>query len=200
MTDNAYNKLVEQCKNCAKCELAKTRTNVVVGVGPVPCDLMLVGEAPGEQEDLQGEPFVGKAGKLLDQILASVGFDRKENIYIANTIKCRPPGNRNPNPDEMNACHPWLEEQIKLVKPKIILFCGSVAMKIAFPDNKEGITKQRGKWLQWQGYDAMVVFHPSYLLRNQSRAVNSPKWHTWQDFKEIRNAWVFYQKVGPSVP
>ena len=190
-----YETLKEQCQQCTKCDLSKTRTNVVVGVGPVPCNLMLIGEAPGEKEDLSGEPFVGRAGKLLDQILESVGISRQENIYIANTIKCRPPGNRNPTSEENVACNDWLEQQIAIIKPKIILLCGSVSMKMAFPDSKLGISKQRGQWLQWHGCDTMVVFHPSYLLRNQSREKGSPKWHTWQDFKAIKNALEFYEKV-----
>jgi DNA polymerase len=184
-----------QCRQCTKCGLAQTRKNVVVGVGPVPCDLMLIGEAPGENEDLQGEPFVGKAGQLLDQILASAGFDRKQNIYIANTIKCRPPENRNPALEEIESCSEWLKEQITLVAPKLVIFCGAVSMKVAFPEMTEGISKVRGKWLTWNGIDAMVIFHPSYLLRNQSREVGSPKWLTWQDMKEIKNAWDYLQKV-----
>jgi DNA polymerase len=190
--------LKEQSLSCQNCELAAGRTQVVFGVGPVPCDLMLIGEAPGEQEDLKGEPFVGKAGQLLDQILAAVGFNRKENIYIANTVKCRPPDNRNPSPEEMAACFPWLDQQIQLVNPKILILCGSVAMKMAFPTSTEGITKQRGIWTTWRGIDTMVIFHPSYLLRNQSKAVGSPKWLTWQDAKAIRHAWEYYQKVQPS--
>ena len=191
-----YPELTSQCKQCQKCELAKTRTNVVVGIGPVPCDLMLIGEAPGEQEDLTGEPFVGRAGKLLDQILNSVDFDRKTNVYIANTVKCRPPGNRNPEPAEKLACYPWLEEQIKLIQPKIILLCGAVSMSLAFPDNKLGITKMRGQWLRWHDCDVRVIFHPSYLLRNQSKEPGSPKWLTWQDMKEIKVAWEFFQRIA----
>jgi len=188
--------LKTEALSCTRCGLAQTRTQVVFGVGPVPCDLMLIGEAPGEQEDLKGEPFVGKAGQLLDQILASAGFSRNENVYIANTIKCRPPENRNPLPTEMQACQEWLERQIELVQPKIIILCGSVAMKMAFPESTDGITKQRGRWLQWKNRDAIVIFHPSYLLRNQSKAEGSPKWLTWQDVKEIRTAWDYYQKIS----
>jgi len=194
--DNINNESFKtQCSQCQKCKLHTTRNNIVIGIGPCPCDLMLIGEAPGEQEDLKGEPFVGKAGKLLDQILASVDLDRKRNVYIANTIKCRPPNNRNPLPEEIYACKDWLDIQIKLVNPKIIVLSGSVAMKMAFPDRKEGITKQRGLWQKWKDIDTIVVFHPSYLLRNQSRAVGSPKWHTWQDFKAIKNALGYFEKI-----
>lgn len=188
--------LKKTCSTCTQCGLSDTRTQVVFGVGPCPCQVMLIGEAPGEQEDVQGEPFVGRAGKLLDQILASVHLDRHQNIYIANTVKCRPPNNRKPLLEEMQACHVWLEKQIEILNPKLIVLCGSVAMTMAFPDERLTISKQRGQWKQWKNRDTMGVFHPSYLLRNPSREPESPKWHTWQDFKEIRNALDYYEKCG----
>jgi DNA polymerase len=147
---------------------------------------MLIGEGPGQQEDETGIPFVGRAGQLLTQILDSVGIDRKKDIYICNTVKCRPPGNRNPEPDEMEACFPYLEGQIYHVKPKLILLAGASAMKDVLK-TKMGITKIRGQWFDTPyGAKAMPVFHPSYLLRNPSKEKGSPKWLMWQDMKEVR--------------
>ena len=150
---------------------------------------MLVGEAPGYWEDQKGEPFVGKAGQLLDKIFDCVGLSRKEHVYICNTIKCRPPENRNPLPEEKEACKEYLEAQIDVLKPKIILICGSVALNSLLPD-KGGITKVRGKWFDGP-YQAkmMPIFHPSYLLRNDSREKGSPKWLTWQDIKEVKRVY-----------
>ncbi|MFC1560288.1 uracil-DNA glycosylase, partial [Candidatus Margulisiibacteriota bacterium] len=125
----SYEELKKKASGCKKCELHKKRTNVVFGHGPVPCDLMLIGEGPGEQEDLQGLPFVGRAGKLLTQILGSINIDREKDIYIANIVKCRPPENRTPKPSEAEACGPYLEAQINLIKPKLILLAGSPSTK-----------------------------------------------------------------------
>ncbi len=173
---------------CEKCSLCKTRTNVVFSDGTPNPKLMLIGEAPGFYEDQQGKPFVGKAGQLLDRIFASVGFSR-ENIYICNTLKCRPPDNRNPLPDEKDACWEYLKAQIDIIQPKIILLCGNVAVQSILP-NIGGITKIRGKWYQGgdivHGAKLMPIFHPSYLLRNDSREKGSPKWLMWQDIQEIK--------------
>jgi len=175
----------KECLACTKCNLAKSRTNVVFSDGIPNSKLMLIGEAPGFWEDRKGIPFVGKAGQLLDKILVSAGFTRKD-IYICNTIKCRPPENRNPLPDEKDACRKFLERQIEILKPKIILICGGVALNTMLPEEK-GITRARGKWFDGPfGSKMMPIFHPSYLLRNDSREKGSPKWLMWQDIREIR--------------
>lgn len=177
-----------KCLTCEKCPLCKTRTNLVFADGTPNAKLMLIGEAPGFYEDQQGKPFVGKAGQLLDKIFASVGFTRKD-IYICNTLKCRPPDNRNPLPEEKEACWEYLKAQIDIIQPKIILLCGNVAVQSILP-NIGGITKIRGKW--YQGGEIvhfaklMPIFHPSYLLRNDSREKGSPKWLMWQDIQAIK--------------
>lgn len=178
----------EKCLTCEKCSLCKTRTNLVFSDGTPNPKLMLIGEAPGFYEDKQGKPFVGKAGQLLDKIFASVGFTRND-IYICNTLKCRPPDNRNPLPEEKEACWEFLKAQIDIIHPKIILLCGNVAVQSILP-NIGGITKIRGHWYQGgeivHGAKLMPIFHPSYLLRNDSREKGSPKWLMWQDIQEIR--------------
>lgn len=177
--------LREVACNCQKCPLAATRTNVVVERGDRNAKILIIGEAPGEQEDLSGLPFVGKSGQLLDKILESVGFDTNKDVYICNTVKCRPPNNRVPTEVEMNTCKPYLLEQIRLIDPKIILLTGATSLK-SIMGEKRGITKIRGQWLEWEGRLVMPIFHPSYLLRNQSREEGSPKWLTWQDVKAIK--------------
>jgi DNA polymerase len=185
----SYEELEAKAQKCTKCVLSKTRTKVVFGHGPVPCDLMLIGEGPGEQEDLSGLPFVGRAGQLLTQILASINIDREKDIYITNIVKCRPPENRAPQADETTACYPYLEAQIKLINPKILLIAGAPASKVVLK-NEEPMSKIRGQWLKLPGTDisVMPIFHPSYLLRNPSKEEGSPKWLTWQDMKEVRGA------------
>ncbi len=176
----------KECENCQKCALGKTRTKSVFSAGVPNNKIVLIGEAPGYNEDQTGEPFVGRAGQLLDKILESVGFSRKENIYICNTIKCRPPNNRDPLPEEKKACRAYLDKQLEILKPKIILLCGKVALT-SFMDTKEGITKLRGRWFDGPNDTKMMpIFHPSYLLRNQSKEKGSPKWLMWQDIQEIR--------------
>ena len=153
-----------ECLNCQRCPLGKTRTKVVFSAGIPNNKIVLIGEAPGANEDLTGEPFVGRAGQLLDKILESVGFSRKENIYICNTIKCRPPDNRDPLPEEKLACRNYLERQLSVLKPKIILLCGRVALA-SFLETKAGISKLRGHWFDGPyGAKMMPIFHPSYLL------------------------------------
>lgn len=187
------NKVRTKCENCQKCPLGKTRTKLVFSAGVPNNKLMLIGEAPGYWEDHKGEPFVGKAGQLLDKILASVGFSREKDIYICNTLKCRPPENRNPLPEEKEACREYLDMQIGTLRPKIILLCGGVAVQ-SFIDGAPGITKVRGKWYDGPfGSKMMPVFHPSYLLRNDSRAKGSPKWLMWQDIQEVRK---MYDSIG----
>ena len=176
----------KECSECQKCPLGKTRTKSVFSAGIPNNKIVLIGEAPGFNEDQTGEPFVGRAGQLLDKILESVGFSRKQNIYICNTLKCRPPDNRDPLPEEKAACRPYLDKQLDILKPKIILLCGKVALT-SFIDTKEGISKLRGRWFDGpNGAKMMPIFHPSYLLRNQSHEKGSPKWLMWQDIQEIR--------------
>lgn len=179
----------QMCQYCDKCALAQSRTNIVFSGGVPNHKLMLIGEAPGYYEDQQGEPFVGKAGQLLDKILASVGFSRNEHLYICNTLKCRPPENRDPLPEEKEACKEYLEAQINILKPRIILLCGRVAVQ-SMLDTKQGIIKIRGKWFEGPNFSKMMpIYHPSYLLRNDSREKGSPKWQMWQDIQEIRRVY-----------
>lgn len=187
--EEQLNKIKTKCINCNKCELAKTRNNVVFSDGKVNNKLMLIGEAPGYYEDMQGKPFVGKAGQLLDKIFASVGLSREKDVYICNTIKCRPPENRDPLPEEKNACREYLDAQIDILQPRIILLCGRVAVQ-SFLDTNLGITKLRGKWFEGPNFSKMMpIFHPSYLLRNDSREKGSPKWLMWQDIQEIKKVY-----------
>ena len=182
-------KVRKNCLNCTKCSLANSRTKVVFSAGVPNHKLMLIGEAPGYWEDQKGEPFVGKAGQLLDKILESVGFSRDKDIYICNTIKCRPPENRNPLPEEKMACEEYLNAQIEILKPKIILICGNIALNSLLP-NERGITRARGKWFDGPfGAKMMPIFHPSYLLRNPSHEKGSPKWLMWQDIREIKRVY-----------
>jgi len=175
-----------KCAQCQKCPLCQTRTNSVFSDGIPNHTLMLIGEAPGYYEDQKGLPFVGKAGQLLDRIFASVGLSRKEHVYICNTIKCRPPDNRNPLPDEKMACKEYLDAQLEILKPKIILICGGVALETML-EGKTGITRVRGQWFDGpHGSVMMPIFHPSYLLRNDSREKGGPKWLMWQDIQEIK--------------
>lgn len=182
-------KVREKCLFCNKCSLCKTRTNTVFSAGIPNHKLMLIGEAPGYYEDKQGEPFVGKAGQLLDKIFASVGLSRQKDVYICNTIKCRPPENRDPLPEEKEACKEFLDAQINILKPRIILLCGRVAVQSILNTN-QGITKIRGKWFEGPNMSkVMPIFHPSYLLRNDSREKGSPKWLMWQDIQEIKRVY-----------
>lgn len=164
---------------CPRCGLARTRTRVVFGEGNPDADLMVVGEAPGENEDRQGRPFVGKAGKLLDLLLMTVGFPR-ESVYICNVLKCRPPGNRNPQPDEVEACSPYLLKQVELVKPRIIVAFGTFAAQTLLGTDIS-IGRLRGKLHQYQGIPLVPTYHPAALLRNQgwTRAV-------WEDLQRAR--------------
>lgn len=171
---------------CQACVLCRARTNVVFADGNPEAKLMIIGEGPGQKEDETGTPFVGKAGQLLTRILESVGFDRQRDTYICNVVKCRPPGNRVPAPDEALACRPYLDAQIEFVKPKIILLAGATAVQYVLKV-KDPISRIRGRWFPFSdGAKVMPIFHPSYLLRNDSREVGSPKWLMWQDIKEVR--------------
>lgn len=186
---NTLDEAKEACKNCTKCKLSATRTNTVFGEGVVNNKIILIGEAPGFYEDKAGRPFVGKAGMLLDKILGCAGFSREKNIYICNTIKCRPPENRDPEADEKEACREFLDTQINIMKPKIILICGRVALESMF-GRKMSITRVRVQWFDGpHGSKMMPIFHPSYLLRNDSREKGSPKWLMWQDIREVKRVY-----------
>lgn len=159
-----WEELEEKCGNCEKCPLSATRTNCVFGVGNRNARLMFVGEAPGENEDKQGIPFVGRAGQLLDKYLEAVGIDR-DSVYIANILKCRPPQNRDPLPEEEDACLDYLREQVRLIKPEIIVCLGRVsALRLISPDFR--ISKDHGKWYKKGTFEITAVYHPSFLLRN----------------------------------
>lgn len=180
----------KSCLNCQKCALGALRNNVVFSDGIPNSKLMLIGEAPGFNEDMQGKPFVGRAGQLLDKIFESVGFSREKDVYICNTIKCRPPENRDPLPDEKEACRAYLDKQIEILKPRIILLCGKVALASFLPHLNVGISKVRGQWFEGPyGAKMMPIFHPSYLLRNPIARPGSPKALMWEDIKNIRNAY-----------
>ena len=180
--------LGETCSVCTACKLAGSRRHVVFGEGDADAKLMIIGEGPGEDEDRTGRPFVGRAGQLLDQILAAVGIAR-EAVYIGNIVKCRPPGNRNPEPDEVASCEHWLLEQIRLIRPQLIITLGNVPTQWAL-QSQVGITRARGQWGEFKRLGApirvMPMFHPAYLLRNPIRTVGGPKWQTWQDIKAVR--------------
>jgi uracil-DNA glycosylase family 4 len=171
--------LTSEIAHCEKCELAKTRTQVIIGEGNLNAGVFIIGEAPGRDEDIQGRPFVGKSGQLLDKILDACGFSRDEHVFISNIVKCRPPDNRTPTPLEASICMPWLIKQIELVNPKIIILLGATALKyMAGPEYK--ITRERGNWLNLQNRPTMPVYHPAALLRDPSL-----KRDTWEDFKKI---------------
>lgn len=159
-----WNELEAMCKGCRKCGLCEGRKNVVFGKGDRNADILFIGEGPGEQEDLKGEPFVGRAGKLLDDMLAAVGLDR-QSVYIANIVKCRPPKNRDPLPEEQEACIGWLRNQVWLIKPKIIVCLGRIAAGVII--NKDfKISVQHGQWTDRTGCKLTAIFHPAALLRN----------------------------------
>lgn len=171
--------LKAQCLQCSKCELSKTRHNVVFGVGPTNSEVLFVGEGPGEQEDLRGEPFVGPAGKFLDDMLSIIGLGR-HNCYIGNIIKCRPPQNRDPLPTEQDACIGWLRMQTKMLQPKIIVCLGRIAaMKLIREDFK--ITKEHGVWYERGGIQFIALYHPSALLRDVSKRPD-----TFRDLKKLQ--------------
>ncbi|MFI5212248.1 MAG: uracil-DNA glycosylase family protein [Ignavibacteria bacterium] len=173
--------LEEKIKDCRKCELWKTRTNFVFGVGNPKADIVVIGEAPGADEDLKGEPFVGRAGQLLNKILEATGFKR-EDVFICNILKSRPPGNRNPLPAEVDVCKPYLDKQLKLIDPKLILLLGKVASE-SLLKTKEPLNKLRGKTHDYKGWKVRVTFHPAALLRNPNW--KRPTWEDMQQFKEI---------------
>jgi DNA polymerase len=171
--------LAETVTGCSRCkELAATRTQTVFGVGPIDADLCFVGEAPGADEDAQGEPFVGKAGQLLDRIIQAMGMKR-EDVYICNVLRCRPPGNRTPLPDEAANCREWLEKTLELVRPRFLCALGAAAVKHLLGTNT-GITRLRGQFLDYRGIPVLCTFHPAYLLRDPSK-----KKEVWEDMKAL---------------
>ena len=162
-----WEELREKCASCRRCPLGQTRTNPVFGVGKTDAEILFVGEGPGEQEDLRGEPFVGKAGQLLDKMLACIGMSREENVYIANIVKCRPPQNRDPLPEEREACLPFLRVQTLLLRPKIIVCLGKVAATTLI-DPSFSIMRSHGIWYERKGFYLTATFHPAALLRNEA--------------------------------
>lgn len=164
---------------CRKCRLCETRTHVVFGEGNPNGGILCIGEGPGRDEDLQGRPFVGRSGQLLDKILAACGFTRIEHAFIANIVKCRPPENRIPMPDEKAACIPYLMKQMELIQPKITILLGATALN-GLVDPKMKITSVRGQWLNWNNMLMMPTYHPSALLRNPNLKKDS-----WEDFKKV---------------
>ena len=174
-----WNDFIEICNHCQNCGLAATRQNVVVYRGAVRAPLMLVGEAPGADEDRQAKPFVGAAGKLLDLLIHAFGFP-EDAYHICNIVKCRPPENRVPTPDESKACKALLATQFKFVRPKIIVLLGATAYK-NFTGSTEGITKVRGEWIEKNGYLIMPTLHPAYILRNNNERIS-----LWKDLEKVR--------------
>ena len=175
-----WNELEAQCLSCQKCAQADKRTNVVFGVGPRDAEVMFIGEGPGENEDLQGEPFVGRGGKLLDDMLELIDLDRHKNVYIANIVKCRPPQNRDPLNTEQDACIGYLRNQAALIRPKIIVCLGRIAaMRIIKEDFK--ITKEHGQWFEKSGVQMMALFHPAAILRDPRRRPE-----TFEDLKKLQ--------------
>ncbi|MBQ6992676.1 MAG: uracil-DNA glycosylase [Clostridia bacterium] len=173
-----WEKLEEACKNCTKCKLCKARKNVVIGTGNRNAKIMFIGEGPGADEDIQGIPFVGKAGKLMDQAFQGTGIKREE-VYIANIVKCRPPNNRNPEDEEADSCREFLNTQIKLINPEIIVLLGSVALKNIL-GKEYGITASRGNWFEKEGIKYLPTFHPAALLRDESKKIDF-----WKDLKKL---------------
>ena len=175
-----WENLEKQCHNCTRCGLCETRNHVVFGVGNRQTDIVFVGEGPGEQEDLQGEPFVGAAGKLLDEMLRIIDLDRKTNCYICNIVKCRPPRNRDPLETEQDACIDYLRNQIALIRPKIIVCLGRIAAARLIREDYR-ITREHGQWTEKNGVWMTAIYHPSALLRDVSKRPE-----TFEDLLSIR--------------
>ena len=180
-----FESLKKICLDCKQCALSKTRTNVVFGRGNPNTKIFIIGEGPGHNEDMEGLAFVGRAGKLLDAAFQSVGIDTNRDCYISNIVKCRPPNNRKPQNEEIESCSTWLDQQINLINPKIIVLAGSTAVE-SYLNIKEPISTIRGKWIERDGRKVMPIFHPSYLLRNPSKEKGKPKWLTWRDLKLVK--------------
>ena len=185
---NTLSDLFEKYKACQKCALGKTRKNLVFGRGLSNPPVMFIGEGPGAEEDTQGEPFVGRAGRLLTKMISAIGIERAD-VYITNIVKCRPPDNRNPTPAEISCCLPIIKQQIEILNPKLIVTLGNIPTKTLIPD-LPGITKARGKIKQYEKWTVLPTFHPSYLLRNRSAMPQA-----WEDFKKITE-FAFNSKQG----
>lgn len=175
---DTWEELEESIRDCRKCKLCTTRKNIVFGCGNKKADIMMIGEGPGADEDMQGIPFVGKAGKLMNQAFKGLDINREE-IYIANIVKCRPPQNRVPEQDEANACLNYLRNQVLLVKPKIIVLLGSTALKNIL-GKEYGITSSRGKWIEKKEISYMPTWHPAALLRDENKKIEF-----WRDLKQV---------------
>ncbi|MBL3538959.1 uracil-DNA glycosylase [Aminivibrio sp.] len=193
--DEAWAELRKKVEGCTRCGLCSSRKNTVFGQGSRNTPLVFIGEGPGAEEDEQGVAFVGRAGRLLTQILASVGI-RREQVFITNVVKCRPPDNRVPAPDEMMACSPFLEAQLALLRPRLVVCLGNTPTKWLLRTS-EGITTLRGRWFPWRGALLLPMFHPSFLLRNESRKKGSPKELTWRDINAVREK---LGELGASLP
>ncbi|MBR2338011.1 MAG: uracil-DNA glycosylase [Clostridia bacterium] len=179
--DQRWEQLKRECERCRACGLCEARHHVVFGVGNPQAEVLFIGEGPGENEDLRGEPFVGRGGQLLDTMLEAVGLSRKHNIYIANTVKCRPPKNRDPLPEEQDACGNWLKQQMNLISPRIVVCLGRIAaFRMISPDFK--VTKQHGQFFEKDGVLYMGMFHPAAILRNPHQ-----KPEAFADFLKLRD-------------
>lgn len=176
---DTWEELEKSIIDCKKCKLCTGRTNIVFGTGNKEADLMFIGEGPGADEDREGEPFVGKAGKLMNMAFNGIGINREE-VYIANIVKCRPPSNRNPEEDEARSCIDYLRNQVMLVKPKVIVLLGSVALKNIL-GNEYGITASRGNWIERKGILYMPTWHPAALLRDENKKIEF-----WKDLKQVK--------------
>ncbi|MCP4176761.1 MAG: uracil-DNA glycosylase [bacterium] len=172
----SFKELNQYVMNCDRCNLSSSRTKIVFGEGSVEAELMLIGEGPGKDEDEQGRPFVGKSGQLLTKMLKAMGYDRSE-VFITNIVKCRPPQNRNPHPDEASFCLPFLLRQIDIIKPKVIILLGAVPLKHLL--NKTGITRIHGEWHEFHGIKTLPTFHPAFLLRDSRQ-----KKYAWADLQK----------------
>ncbi len=173
-------KLKTKIESCTRCDLYKTRNNVIFGEGNHKAEILLVGEAPGADEDRVGRPFIGKSGQLLEKILTVCGFTRKEHVFISNIVRCRPPGNRVPTNEESINCLPYLLKQIELIDPKIVITLGATSLKKLTNNSAYKITRVRGTWINWNNRLLMPVYHPAALLRNPQL-----KRETWEDFKKV---------------
>lgn len=176
---DALKALQEEIGDCRRCKLCQKRMTIVFGEGNPEADLMFIGEAPGREEDLQARPFVGDAGKLLTRLIEKMGY-RRQDVYIANIVKCRPPLNRDPEPDEIECCREFLESQITIIRPKVIVALGRVSALTLIGNDKLKITAIRGKFFDYKGIPFMPTFHPAYLIRNPK-----DKWLTWSDMQEV---------------
>ncbi len=176
--DDTLLKIREDIGDCTRCKLHKGRHKIVFGDGNPKAELVFIGEGPGADEDMQGLPFVGRAGKLLTQMIEAMGLQRKD-VYICNVVKCRPPENRAPEPDEVTTCSPYLLRQIDVIQPKVIVCLGAVAAKTLL-ETTRGISQFRGEWLQWRGRRLMATYHPAYLLRNPNA-----KGEVWKDLQKV---------------